>query len=265
MIGKKKQRQDSRPNGEKTTTDSFYLSEERAFLDGPRNRFKELWFTFKVQYHFIRAFRKLHFIGPCITVFGSARFDETNPYYKKAEEVGKALSKLGFAVMTGGGPGIMEAANKGAYLNNGYSVGCNIVLPHEQEANPYLHKWIDIPYFFVRKFLLLKYSYAFIVMPGGIGTLDELFEALTLIQTKMILHFPVVLFGKDYHKELYEHIQMMAENESISQEDMDLLFLTDSVEEMREHLMEHAVKRFGLVKKPMRTKWWFGETVPTRI
>jgi len=242
----------------------FYLSEERAFLDGPRNRFKELWFIFKVQYHFIRGFRKLHFIGPCVTVFGSARFKENNGYYKKAEEVGKALSELGFAVMTGGGPGIMEAANKGAFLNKGYSIGCNIILPHEQEPNPYLHKWINIPYFFVRKFLLLKYSYAFVVMPGGIGTLDELFEALTLIQTKMILHFPVILFGKEYHKELYEHIQMMADNESISQEDMDLLFLTDSVDEMTEHLKEYAVKRFGLVKKPIETRWWFGETKPKR-
>lgn len=238
----------------------MYLSEERAFLEGPRNRFKELWFTFKVQYNFIRAFRRLHFVGPCVTVFGSARFEPENPYYRQAEEVGKALSELGFAVMTGGGPGIMEAANKGAYLNNGYSIGCNIILPQEQQANPYLHKWIDIPYFFVRKFILLKYSYAFVVMPGGIGTLDELFEALTLIQTKMILHFPVVLFGTVYHKELYEHIQIMADHESIDEEDMKLLFLTDSVEDMVAHLNEHAVKKFGLVKKPIKTRWWFGET-----
>tara|TARA_R110000782_G_scaffold89908_3_gene172714 strand:- start:99 stop:863 length:765 start_codon:yes stop_codon:yes gene_type:complete len=243
---------------------SFYLSEERNLLDGPRSRFEELWFTFKVQYHFIRAFRKLHFIGPCVTVFGSARFDEKDLNYIKAEEIGKVLSKMGFTVMTGGGPGIMEAANKGAYLNNGYSVGCNIILPFEQKPNPYLHKWINIPYFFVRKFLLLKYSYAFIVMPGGIGTLDELFEALTLIQTKMINHFPVVLFGKEYHKELYDHIRMMSERESISKEDMNLLFLTDSVNEMEEHLKEHAIKRFGLIEKKMETKWWFGETRPKR-
>lgn len=248
----------------KRESNLYYLSEERAFLDGPRSRFKELWFTFKVQYHFIRAFRKLHFIGPCVTVFGSARFDENNIYYKKAEEVGKALSEMGFAVMTGGGPGIMEAANKGALLNKGYSIGCNIILPFEQKPNAYLHKWINIPYFFVRKFLLLKYSYAFVVMPGGIGTLDELFEALTLIQTKMIHHFPVVLFGKDYHKELYDHISMMIENESISKDEMSLLFLTDSKKEMEEHLKEYAVKRFGLIKKPMKTKWWFGESGPNR-
>ena len=240
----------------------MFLREERAFLDGPRSRFEELWFTIKVQYQFIRAFRKLHFIGPCVTVFGSARFNSDNVYYKQAEEVGKALSEMGFAVMTGGGPGIMEAANKGADLNNGYSIGCNIILPHEQEPNPYLHKWINIPYFFVRKFLLLKYSFAFVVLPGGIGTLDELFEAVTLIQTKMIHNFPVVIFGKEFHKELYHHIKIMADNESISKEDMDLMFLTDSVEEMKAHLKEHAVKRFGLIKKPMRTRWWFGETQP---
>jgi uncharacterized protein (TIGR00730 family) len=251
-------------NHDNLNKNGFYLSEERTFLEGPRNRFKELWFTFKVQYNFIRAFRKLHFIGPCVTVFGSARFEPDNLYYKKAEEVGKALSELGFAVMTGGGPGIMEAANKGAYMNGGYSIGCNIVLPREQQANPYLHKWIDIPYFFVRKFILLKYSFAFVVMPGGIGTLDELFEALTLIQTKMIKHFPVVLFGKEYHKELYHHIQIMAENESIDQEDMKLLFLTDSVEEMVHHLKIHAVKKFGLVRKPIKTRWWLGETKPIR-
>lgn len=251
-------------NETKTNSSSFFLSEERAFLDGPRSRFKELWFTFKVQYQFVRAFRKLHFIGPCVTVFGSARFKEDNTYYKQAEEVGKALSEMGFAIMTGGGPGIMEAANKGAYLNNGYSIGCNIILPHEQKPNPYLHKWIDIPYFFIRKFLLLKYSFAFVVLPGGIGTLDELFEAVTLIQTKMIQDFPVVIFGKEYHKELYHHIQTMAENESISKKDMDLMFLTDSVDDMKEHLKEHAVKRFKLIKRPMKTKWWFGEKKSVR-
>ena len=166
---------------------------------------------------------------------------------------------MGFTVMTGGGPGIMEAANKGAYENKGYSIGCNIVLPREQEPNPYLHRWINIPYFFVRKFILLKYSFGFIVMPGGIGTLDELFESLTLIQTKMIRDFPVVIFGKKYHKELFEHIQHMAREESIDPKDMELVFLTDSVEEMRKHLEECAVKKFGLVKKSMPRRWWLGE------
>lgn len=236
-----------------------HLTDEGSFLQGPADRLKELWFTIKVQYHFIKAFRKLHFIGPCITVFGSARFDSTNLYYKKAEEVGAALAKLGFTVMTGGGPGIMEAANKGAFESGGYSVGCNIVLPKEQKPNAYLHKWISIPYFFVRKFLLMKYSYGFVVMPGGVGTLDELFEALTLIQTKMIKDFPIVIFGKEYHKELYHHIKLMSKNESIDEEDMKLLFITDSVDEMVTHLKIHAVKKFGLKEKSYKSKWWFGE------
>ncbi|RAJ14060.1 LOG family protein [Arenibacter echinorum] len=233
--------------------------EESRFLSGPLSRFKELLFTFRVQYSFIRAFRKMHFIGPCVTVFGSARFDNSNPFYKKAEQVGAALANMGFTVMTGGGPGIMEAANKGAYEAGGYSVGCNIILPFEQKPNLYLHKWINIRYFFVRKFLLIKYSYAFVVMPGGMGTLDELFESITLIQTKMIQNFPVVIFGSEYHKELCEHIRIMAKNESISPKDMELLFVTDSVEEMANHIKTHAIERFKLVKKPQNPTWWFGE------
>ncbi len=233
---------------------------ESKFLKGPLSRFSELFFTFRVMFSFIKAFRKMHFLGPCVTVFGSARFDETNPYYVQAEAVGAALANMGFTVMTGGGPGIMEAANKGAFEAGGFSVGCNIILPFEQKPNPYLHKWIDIRYFFVRKFLLMKYSYAYVVMPGGIGTLDELFESLTLIQTKMIKNFPVVIFGSEYHRELCQHIQIMAENESISPEDMKLLFVTDSVEEMSEHIRTHAIERFKLVRKQQKPKWWFGES-----
>ncbi len=232
---------------------------ESKFLEGPLSRINEFLFTIRVQFSFINGFRKMHFLGPCVTVFGSARFKDDHPYYKLAEEVGAALGKMGFSVMTGGGPGIMEAANKGAYEAGGLSVGCNIILPFEQKPNPYLHKWIDIPYFFVRKFLLMKYSYAFIVMPGGIGTLDELFESLTLIQTKMIKDFPVVIMGSEYHRELCEHISLMAKNESISPEDMELLFVTDSVDEMEVHIREHAIKKFNLIRKPPKPKWWFAE------
>lgn len=238
---------------------------EKKFLEGPRSRLNELLFTLRVQISFIKAFRKMHFIGPCVTVFGSARFDEKNQYYKSAVEVGAALAGMGFTVMTGGGPGIMEAANKGAYEAGGYSVGCNIILPFEQKPNAYLHRWIDIPYFFVRKFLLIKYSYAFVVMPGGIGTLDELFESLTLIQTKMIQNFPVVIFGSEYHRELCHHIHVMAEEESISKEDMKLLFITDSIDEMTEHIRTHAIQKFKLVKKPQKPKWWFGESKPGKM
>ena len=246
-------------NNYNTKNESIRLSEESSFLKGPRNRFKEFLFTLKVHYNFIKSFRKLHFIGPSVTVFGSARFNKENKYYKHAEAVGKALAGMGFTVMTGGGSGIMEAANKGAFENGGYSVGCNIVLPQEQKPNLYLHKWINIPYFFLRKFLLIKYSYAFVVMPGGLGTLDELFESLTLKQTRVIDNFPVILFGKEYYKELNEHIQIMAKNKCISEEDINLLFLTDYIEEMVAHIKTHAVKKFGLVKKPYRPTWWLGE------
>lgn len=239
----------------------FRLSKsESSFVSEPLTRLKNLIFTFKVQYHFIKAFRKMHFIGPCVTVFGSARFGPETTHYKNAEKIGAEMADLGFTVMTGGGPGIMEAANKGAYEAGGYSVGCNIILPVEQKPNPYLNKWIYIPYFFVRKVILVKYSYAFVVMPGGMGTLDELFEALTLIQNKIINSFPVVIFDKDYHKELCDHIEMMAINKTISTEDLNLLFVTDSIEELVAHIDNNSVKKFGLVKRNYSQKWWFGET-----
>jgi len=198
---------------------------------------------------FIRGYRKLHFIGPCVTVFGSARFKEDHPYYKLARETGAAITKLGFAVITGGGPGIMEAANRGAKEAGGKSVGCNIILPHEQAPNPHLDHWVDMDLFFVRKTLLTKYSYAFVVMPGGYGTLDELFESLTLIQTGKIEKFPVVLMGKEYHKVLYEHIKLMIREKTISPKDIDLFLFTDSVEEAIAHIEKHAVEGFGLTKK----------------
>ncbi len=233
---------------------------ESLFVRGPLSRFKELSFAFKVFFNFIKAFRKMHFIGPCVTVFGSARFTNDSEHYKIAEKIGAALAKTGFTVMTGGGPGIMEAANKGAFEAGGNSVGCNIILPFEQKTNPYLHRWIDIPYFFLRKVILVKYSYAFVVMPMGIGTLDELFEALTLIQTKVIQDFPVVIFDSVYHKELCEHIQLMAKNESISPEDMKLLFVTDSVEDVIKQIEKYSIKKFGLVTKQDKPKWWLGES-----
>lgn len=233
--------------------------DESLFERGPLSRFKELSFAFKVFFNFIIAFRKMHFIGPCVTVYGSARFTKESDHYKSAEKIGAALAKIGFTVMTGGGPGIMEAANKGAFEAGGYSVGCNIILPFEQKPNPYVQKSINIPYFFLRKVILVKYSYAFVVMPGGIGTLDELFEALTLIQTKVIKSFPVVIFDSVYHKELCQHIEIMVKNESISAQDMKLLFVTDSVEDLIQHIETHTIKKFGLVRKQIKPKWWLGE------
>jgi uncharacterized protein (TIGR00730 family) len=190
---------------------------------------------------FIKGFRTFHFVGPSITVFGSARFKEDHPYYKLAREVSAEISKLGFTIVTGGGPGIMEAANRGAKDAGVLSIGCNIVLPHEQFANPYLDRQVDIDYFFVRKELLRKYSFAFIIMPGGFGTLDEFFETLTLIQTKKTDPFPVVIMGLDYHKDLIEHINKMALTETISSEDLKLILYTDNVQEVVNHIRNYAM------------------------
>src|SRR6187549_2912119 len=202
---------------------------EIKFLEGPQSRWKDFKFTLNVMMEFIKGFRKLHFVGPCVTIFGSARFKDGHPFYEKTEELSGKIAQLGFTIMTGGGPGIMEAANKGAREVGGRSVGCNIVLPHEQAPNAYLDKWVNIKYFFVRKTLLIKYSYAFVVMPGGFGTLDEYFEALTLIQTRKISVFPIIIFGKAFHKELMEHIENMKNNGTISVEDLELFLITDSI------------------------------------
>jgi hypothetical protein len=219
---------------------------ERFFLEGPRSRTRELAELFRITAEFLRGFRVLHFVGPCVTVFGSARFTEHHPYYEMTRNVGRRLSELGFTVMTGGGPGLMEAANRGAKEAGGISVGCNIQLPEEQHPNSYLDRWITFRYFFVRKVALLKYSYAFVVMPGGIGTMDELFNALVLIQTRKMLDFPVVLFGAAYYKSLIELLDRMVEEQTIGAPDLDLLLVTDSVDEAMLHIREHAVTRFGL-------------------
>ena len=164
-------------------------------LEGPHSRRSELQLILVAVRDFISGFRALHFVGPCVTVFGSARTPESHPAYAMARAMGAGLTRLGFTVMTGGGPGIMEAANRGAREAGGRSVGCAIRLPKEQDVNRYLDRFVVCDYFFVRKTLLLKYSYAFVCMPGGMGTLDELFEALTLIQTAKVKRFPVVLYG----------------------------------------------------------------------
>jgi uncharacterized protein (TIGR00730 family) len=222
--------------------------EERYFLEGPKSRRRELYSVLSILREFIRGFRTLHFVGPCVTVFGSARFTETHPYYVLARQVGAALARLGFTVMTGGGPGIMEAANRGARDANGPSIGCNIVLPTEQKLNAYVDTHLTFRYFFVRKVMLVKYSYAFVVMPGGVGTMDELFEAVTLIQTKKIESFPVVLMGVDYWKPLVTFLREMVEVGTISREDLDLFLFTDSVEEAMAHIRKYAIEKFGLVR-----------------
>lgn len=220
-----------------------------AYLEGPRKRTIELKFLWDVSADFIKAFRALHFVGPCVTVFGSARFKPNDPEYLQGVEVGKMLAKMGFTVMTGGGPGIMEAANRGAKEVGGKSVGCNIELPHEQRQNAYMDRWISLKYFFTRKVVLVKYSYAFVVLPGGFGTLDELFESLTLIQTKKISSFPIVIIGKDFWKSISEQMQYMVDKRTISQEDLDDILITDDIKEASEFLEKKAVNRFNLIRK----------------
>jgi uncharacterized protein (TIGR00730 family) len=223
---------------------------ESEYLEGPKSRSSELRFTIKMVFQFIRGFRKLHFVGPCVTVFGSARFKSDHRFYKLAESVGASISKTGFTVMTGGGPGIMEAANKGAFESGGMSVGCNIRLPMEQKPNPYMHEWVTMDYFFVRKFLLLKYSYAFVVFPGGWGTMDELFETLTLVQTGMIHHFPVVLMGKEYYQPLMEYLNLMLQWGTISASDLNYVALTDEPNEAIDHMKNTS----GIITKSKEEK-----------
>lgn len=224
-------------------------SMDRLFLSGPNWRMTDLRLLMSTAKEFMRGFRALHFVGPCITVFGSARTPEASPHYAMAREVGAAIAKLGFTVMTGGGGGIMEAANRGAKDVNGRSVGCNIELPFEQHPNPYLDVCVTFHYFFVRKTLLMKYSYGFVILPGGFGTMDEMFEALTLIQTKKIKNFPVVLMGVDYWKPLMGFIDHMKLEGTISPEDLDLILITDSVDAAMAHLEEKAIKQFGLQRE----------------
>ncbi|WP_428658225.1 TIGR00730 family Rossman fold protein [Runella sp.] len=229
------------------------------YLEGPKSRRFEFLFLLDVMWEFLKGIRALHFVGPCITVFGSARFKEGSIYYEQARELGKRISQeLGLTIMTGGGPGIMEAANRGAFENGGRSVGCNIRLPHEQKENPYMQKWVKIKYFFVRKVLLIKYSYAFVIMPGGVGTLDELFETLTLIQTGTIQNFPMVVIGKEYYTPMISMLQKMADQGTISPQDMDLLKFTDDMDEAIEHIRLYLTTNFHIQKR-RRPIWWLFE------
>lgn len=231
-------------------------AKEQVYLEGPKSRTYELRFVCKVFTEFIKGFRTLHFVGPCITVFGSARFKENHPYYKVAMEFGKRIAALGFTVITGGGPGIMEAANRGAYENGGTSIGCNIVLPHEQKENPYLTKSITFDHFFVRKTILVKYSYAFIIMPGGFGTMDEFFEILTLIQTKVVTQFPVVLYGETYYKGLIKQLEFMAKQGTLSEEDLKLVILTNNIDDAMQHISKYISTNY-VIKPRKKLAWLF--------
>lgn len=235
------------------------VKSEIKFLRGPQSRWEEFKFATKVLLEFVKGFRALHFVGPCVTFFGSARFDEKHEYYDQTRKAAGEIAKLGFTIMTGGGRGLMEAANRGAKDVGGRSVGCNIVLPMEQAPNSFLDKWVNIRYFFVRKTLLIKYSFAFIVVPGGFGTLDEFFEALTLTQTKKIQQFPIIIFNKAFHKALLKHIDQMKRKHTISPQDLDLILVTDSIDEVLQFIKEQSIARYGLVAgiKPSPLKWLF--------
>jgi uncharacterized protein (TIGR00730 family) len=231
------------------------------FLQGPQQRRFELWRTAGIFFEIMRGIRSFHFLGPCVTVFGSARFKEDHRFYVLAREAGKLLARAGFTVMTGGGPGIMEAANRGAKETGGYSVGCNIELPQEQQPNPYLHRWVTFQHFYVRKLMLLKYSYAFIALPGGFGTMDEIFETATLIQTHKIKDFPLVLIGKDYWRPLLDFLRdRLLVEKTIDAPDAERFLVTDSPEEAVHSITDIAMQRFGLTYGPrLKRRWFFWE------
>ncbi len=201
---------------------------EIEFLEGPKSRWTDFKFALNVFKEFIKGFRTLHFVGPCVTVFGSARFTEENKYYQDARKLGAGLAQLGFTILTGGGPGIMEAANRGAKDVGGKSVGCNIVLPFEQKPNPYLDKWMDFNYFFVRKTLLIKYSYACVICPG------------------------VVIFDDGFHSNIIDHIKIMLEKKTISPEDESLFLITNDPAEAVQYIRNKTEIGFGLKYKPIK-------------
>ena len=237
--------------------------EEQRFLEGPQSRWAELRRALKIFSELIHGFRKLHFIGPCVTVFGSARFPESDRYYLQARAIGAELSKAGFTVMTGGGPGIMEAANRGAKDVRARSVGCNIVLPKEQQPNPYLDMFVEFRYFFVRKLMLAKYSYAFVACPGGFGTMDELFEIATLVQTGKVERFPIVLAGTDYWQPLLDYLRnTMLANGTIDAEDIDRFIVCDDPVEIAKHISSVAETHFGLKRGKWKPRWWLFESAP---
>ena len=237
---------------------------ERRFLEGPHGRTLGLMQSVRVFAEMIRGFRTLHFVGPCVTVFGSARFPKEHPYYELSRAVGAELAKVGFTVVTGGGPGIMEGALQGAKEAGGETVGCGIVRPHEQRRNPYIDTWIEFRYFFVRKIMLVKYSYGFVVLPGGFGTMDEVFETATLIQTGKMPDFPMVLVGRDFWNPLLTFLgSTMVSEGTIAKTDLDRIIVTDDPKEAAQVISDAAFARFGVhyAKRP-KPRWWLLERRP---
>jgi hypothetical protein len=219
---------------------------DEVFLEGPRSRREELLRLMRITGEFLRGFRALHFVGPCVTVFGSARFGEEHHCYPIARATARGLSQAGFTIMTGGGPGMMEAANRGARDAGGPSIGCNIELPMEQHPNAYLDRFIEFKYFFVRKVMLLKYSVAFVIMPGGFGTLDEVFETLVLMQTRKIHAFPIVIMGRDYWSPLEKFLRdTLIPTKAIDANDLRFFHATDEPEEAVAYITSVVTRGFG--------------------
>lgn len=231
------------------------------FLSGPQPRGFELARACRIFWELLRGFRALHFVGPCATVFGSSRFGDGHPHYRAAQDLGASLARSGFTVMTGGGPGLMEAANRGAREAGGRSVGCNIVLPQEQKPNAYLDRWVTFRHFFVRKLMLVKYSYAFVAMPGGFGTLDEMFEVATLVQTGKLRDFPMVFLGRDYWRPLIDFVNgRLVKDQAVDAEDARRFLVSDSPDEVVGAITEVALKRFGLTYgSRAKPRWYLGE------
>jgi uncharacterized protein (TIGR00730 family) len=241
------------------------VAKERRFLQGPQPRGFELRRAWRIFKELLRGFRAFHFVGPCVTVFGSARYGEDHPSYDVARRLGAGLARAGFTVMTGGGPGLMEAANRGAKEAGGLSIGCNILLPEEQHPNPWVDEVVTFEHFYVRKVMLVKYSYAFVAMPGGFGTLDETFEIATLIQTKKIHDFPLVLMGKDFWRPLLAFLETLVAAGTVAPEDVERILVTDSPEEAVARIHGVATETFGLTYgPPTPPKRWLGERLLRR-
>jgi hypothetical protein len=222
------------------------MTEDRKLLERTAPEFLDTdpWRALRILSEFVEGFDAMAEVGPAITVFGSARVHEGSPAYDQAREIGKLLAQDGYAVITGGGPGVMEAANRGCQEGGGLSVGCNIELPHEQDINPYVDLGVEFRYFFARKVMFVKYADGFVILPGGFGTMDELFEALTLIQTGKIRHFPVVLVGSEFFGGLVTYIrQTLLTGGMIAPEDVDLIQITDDPKEVIKIVREGARRR----------------------
>lgn len=232
----------------------------RRFLHGPQSRTYELLRSLEIYREYYSGLRALHFVGPCVTVFGSARITEGDPAYTEAQAVGRLLAESGMTVMTGGGPGLMEAANRGAREGGGRSIGLGIRLPHEQRPNDYLDQFIEFEHFFIRKVMLMKYSFGFIACAGGFGTLDELFEAATLIQTGKVDDFPLVLLGRDFWMPVLEVLQrQLVGHGTVEPADVQRFHLTDDPIEAVDIIRGTAVSRFGLGFGTPHRHWWLAE------